>query len=351
MKTNNALAAFLAVCLAPVLTSCAHVSAVRDATGKPIACEIATMEQIELNGTRQWIYVTGRDADNPVLLWLDGGPGGSEVAWVREYLGPLHESFTVVCWDQRGTGKSYGAVRDSAELTPQKYVDDVIELSSILARRFGKPNVYLVGHSWGSIIGLMAASARPELFAAYIGVGQQINGPENDRIGWYMVRNGALEEGDAKVARRLEENGLPPYDDGERYMYLLSRLYHFSPRAPAQGRFDSMIMFSANEHTPIDSVNVYRGLYRGVMDVYPKVGELDFERDVTRVGCPLFIVAGRYDMTCVSTLAERWFLRVDAPMKEFVWFEESGHTACYTENDKFTEFMTGTVLARTVGAR
>lgn len=165
-----------------------------------------------------------------------------------------------------------------------------------------------------------------------------------------MVRDGAIAEGDSKVARTLEKNGLPPYDDGERYMYLLSRLYHFSPRAPAQRRFDSMIMFSANEHTPIDSLNVYRGLYRGVMNVYPMVGELDFERDVTRVGCPLYVVAGRYDLTCVSTIAERWFARVDAPVKEFVWFEDSGHSACYTEPEKFIEFMTGTVLARTSGS-
>jgi len=340
---------FLIVLCIPVLltfTSCSHLSVVKNNEGKPLSLEISTIEKISLNGTDQWIYIEGCDKNNPVLIWLDGGPGGSEIAVVRKYLGPLHERFTVVCSDQRETGKSFGAVKDYSKLTVDDYVNDVIALSEAMRKRFGKDKVYLVGHSWGSIIGLKAAAATPELFAAYTGIGQQINGPENDRIGWEMVHTGALAKGKAKVAKQLEKNGLPPYDDGDRYMYLFDKLWGYSPQPAAHSAYNSMDMFAGPEHNPLDRLHLILGLMNGVKKVYPKVARLDFEKEIKTLGCPLFIVNGRYDYTCVATIAERWFNAVDAPMKELVWFENSDHESCYTESGKFIDFMTNTVLAK-----
>lgn len=329
------------------LTACAHTSEIKDINGKSIVLDVDSREKITLNESKQWIYLAGADTDNPVLLWLDGGPGGSEMAWVRDYLGPLHTSFTVVCWDQRGTAGSYHTDKES--LTVEQYVNDVIVLSEMLAKRFKQEKIFLVGHSWGSIIGLLAAQRRPDLYHAYIGAAQHINSIENDTIGWQMILDGAKAEGDEKTAALMEEMGPPPYTkkdkegfvvgDGDAYYQVLKRLYHYSPPAPAEKGFNSMKIFNAPEHSLAAKVNLVRGLLRGVKVVYPQVAFLDMEVEVPSLGCPLFLINARYDMTCVATISERWFQQVTAPSKSILWLEQSGHNGVFTEPEPFIKLL------------
>lgn len=348
---HHAMVLSAAISAAALLASCAHTARVTGSDGRPLALEVSGMERVLLNGTDQWIYSAGTSRDNPILLWLDGGPGGTEVGTVRRYLGPLHESFTVVCWDQRGTGRSRRAVRDWRSARVEEWVEDTIELSRLLAGRQGGRPIYLVGHSWGSIIGVMAARKAPELYAAYVGVGQQVNSVENDTIGWVMVRDGARAAGEDKVADTLERYGPPPYEDGDRYFYLFRRLYRYSPHPPIPSDFDSTWYFRAPEHRLVDKVNSVRGLTDGVKYVYPLLSELDFERTALRFECPVFIVNGRYDLTCVADIADRWFRKIEAPVKDLVWFENSGHNPCYQQPEDFTAYLTGTVVPRAEAAR
>jgi len=358
-KIVRRAASLVLLVLAILTASCSHVAKVRNDEGQEIAQEVQAMQKVRINNSDQWIFMSGAREDNPVILWLDGGPGGSEVGWVREYLGPLHTDFTLVCWDQRGTAKSYHAVRDPKDLKVADYVQDVIELSSYLAERFDQEKIYLVGHSWGSIIGVLAAQAHPELFHAYIGVAQHINSIENDSIGWDMIHAGAMAAGDTKVVKLLEEQGKPPYvvvsadgsvvGDGEKYYNLLSRLYKYSPHAPADAGFDSMKMFLAPEHTLSDRLNLVRGLLNAVKIVYPQLAFLDFEQDALKLDLPVFIVNGRYDYTCVATITERWFNRLEAPYKDLLWLENSGHNGVYTEPEAFITYMKEVVLPITLG--
>lgn len=329
----------LAAALAMGLGSCAHGIEIMDSRGESIRLEVDGVERVKLGGARQWIYLAGAKADNPVLLWLDGGPGGSELGPVRHYLGELHRHFTVVCWDQRGTGRSRKTSISFSPIPVERYVEDVLELSRLLIKRFGTEKIYLVGHSWGSIIGAMAAASAPELYHAYIGVGQQVNATENDGIGWDMVRSGAEAAGHTDVVRRLDAMGRPPYSKGSDYFYLFSRLYRYSPHPPGAPSFDSTWFFKAPQHSFFDRIAVGLGLLDGVMRVYPQLRDLDFERDLKRIDCPVHIVAGRYDLTCVSSIAQRWYTSLQAPEKEFLWFENSGHNACYEESGRFTAFM------------
>lgn len=330
-----------------LLASCAHHSPVRDSNGGIMALEVQKTLEVRLNGTVQRIYEAGERADNPVLLWLDGGPGGSEVAWVRRYLGPLHRHFTVVCWDQRGTAGSFAAGRGEGALEPERFVEDTLALSRYLADAYGQRRIYVAGHSWGSIIGVRAVQREPELYAAYIGIGQQVKGIENDRIGWEMVRQGALRQGDEDVVALMDRNGPPPYDQGEQYFDLLSRLYRYSPRPPDMDRFDSSLMFTAPEHSLLDRINLIRGLLRGVKEVYPRVARVNFEAEVPSLSVPVYLANGRYDLTCVAALAEEWFEALEAPQKELLWFERSGHESCYTESEFFMAWLTDRIIPAT----
>jgi alpha/beta hydrolase family protein len=133
---------------------------------------LAVLEQVPVNNTLQWILSRSESATNPVVLFVHGGPGTSWLTLMRKNTQPLEKYFTVVNWDQRRAGKSFAAGHDDAEMTIGAFVDDLIALSSDLARRFHKNKILLVGHSWGSVIGVIAASRRPDLFSAYIGIGQ-----------------------------------------------------------------------------------------------------------------------------------------------------------------------------------
>ncbi len=354
MKRKKRILALILFIVLIITASCSYTAKVHDKNNQIIDLAVDYKYKVELNNTKQWIFSSGASEDNPVILWLDGGPGGSEIGWVREYLGPLHEHFTIVCWDQRGTAKSYGAVRDRKNMLVEDFVLDVIELSAYLAQRFNQEKIYLVGHSWGSIIGLMAAERRPDLFYAYIGAAQQINSIENDSIGWDMIYAGAIAGGNTKLVKTLEKQGKPPYatinengeviGDGKKYYNLLSNLYRYSPHAPADTGFNSLKMFMAPEHTLGNRINLVLGLMNGVHHVYPQLAFLDFEKTLTKLEIPTFMVNGRYDYTCVASITERWYHQLEAPVKDLIWLENSGHNGIYTEPDVFIDYMVNTVL-------
>ncbi len=225
-----------------IISSCTHTATIHDQAGNTLELEVDSRERVSINGTKQAIYLAGVKRDNPILLWLDGGPGGSEVGWVRTYLGDLHKDFTIVCWDQRGVAASYRAAKKGMEV--ENYVEDVITLSEILAERFDQEKIFLLGHSWGGgfLGGSLAAVERPDLYHAFIAASPHVNSTENDTIGYKMILEGAKQRGDSKTIQTLEEIGLPPYEkydkkgnlvgDGEAYYALLSRLYSYSQVPP-----------------------------------------------------------------------------------------------------------------------
>jgi proline iminopeptidase len=158
----------------------AYTPPIVGADGQPLPGSIATMEHVKLGGVDQWLVIRGNSVQNPVLLFLSGGPGGSELGRMRRFNQPLEERFVVAVWEQRGCGKSYDAINPKSALTVDQYVADVIELSDMLRARFHADNIYLMGHSWGSILGVRAVQQRPDLFYAYIGTGQMVNVRETD---------------------------------------------------------------------------------------------------------------------------------------------------------------------------
>ena len=146
---------------------------------------------------------------NPVLLFLAGGPGGSELVMTRRYLGELENHFTIVNWDQPGTGKSYHAV-DISSLTSESYVADAYELTLYLRERFHQPKIYILGKSWGSILGIWLAQQHPELFHAVISTGQMVDAVETDRLGYEFAIELRTEQGRLDDVEALRRNGPPP---------------------------------------------------------------------------------------------------------------------------------------------
>jgi pimeloyl-ACP methyl ester carboxylesterase len=169
---------------------------------------IASLEKIRLGGVEQWIQIRGNDRTKPILLFLHSGPGFPEMPF-SHVNAPLEKDFVVVQWDQRGSGKSYSPLIPESSMTIEQFVADTHELAQLLLRRFGRPKLYLVAHSWGSIVGALTVLNYPELFYGYVGISQAVDPPESERMMYRFALETATAQGDEKAVKELHRIGLP----------------------------------------------------------------------------------------------------------------------------------------------
>lgn len=296
----------------------------------PISGEksIAVLEKVQLGGTEQWITIRGQDADKPVLLYLGiGGPGAGGFPASALVLKPLEEHFVVVNWDQPGTGKSYGAVPIET-LTVDKFISDAHELTLLMKERFGEKKVYVLGLSWGTILGTKLVQQYPQDYYAYIGTGQMVNTTENDRIGYRLALQLAQDQGDQRLAQRLAGYGEPPYS-GEgmalKYAAYNNVLFDYMGSANLQTVMLLVPQF-AREYGLVDKVNFARGLAQSFAVVYPQLQDLDFTVQAAHMKVPMYFLVGRRDVNAVAALVEDYYNLLQAPYKELIWLD-SGHGA------------------------
>jgi pimeloyl-ACP methyl ester carboxylesterase len=334
----------------------AHTPPILGEDGQPLPKSIASLEKVKLGGVDQWLIVRGQDVDNPVLLFLSGGPGASEAGRVLRFNKALEKNFVMVIWEQRGCAKSYPARRPQADLTVERYTADVIELSEMLRKRFDEQKIYLVGHSWGTIIGARAAHQRPDLFHAYIGTAQMVDVRETDQIIYEMVLEHSQKTGDAQFVAKLKEQGPPPYTGKspiKPYATLFGREYAIyevpnikNPVYRAEG--DAiMLMLQQPEYGWLDRLNYLLGMATTFNAVYPQLQEIDFRENLTEFDLPVYLVLGRHDMNNPMEIPEAYFKLIQAPSKELYIFEDSGHGMIWEEAERFHDLLVNTVLPET----
>jgi pimeloyl-ACP methyl ester carboxylesterase len=307
------------------------------------------------------VVIRGQYVTNPLLLILAGGPGGSELGWFRTHNAALEEHFTVVHWEQRGAGKSFPLlITDRRRMTPAQYVADGLELTGQLRQRFAQDRIYLLGHSWGTFLGVWMAQRRPEWFAAYVGVGQMVSPAQNDPMQYQWTLERARRTGDTKVVKRLERDGPPPYRGNpitvaRRYAHttFLNFRYMAEDLRAAGGTLrggDIGGMVNTPEYRPLDKLFAIAGVALTFGVVYPQLETVDLTTQAAELAVPVYLVEGRYDTNAMPILAERYLQGLRAPHKRLVWFERSGHNPCFEEADRFNHFMVDTVLEETRAA-
>ncbi|MDX6369895.1 MAG: proline iminopeptidase, partial [Gaiellaceae bacterium] len=165
----------LAVLIAQPVT----VPPVLAANGQAVPGSIAELAKVKIGGVTQWLEIRGQSRDKPVLLFIPGGPGQSDLSFSRVLFANLTRDFVVVAWDGRGIGKAYPSY-DPKTLTTDRVVADTIEVTNYLRRRFDEKKIYLAGESGGTITGVLAVERHPELYYAWIGSGQMVDPRETD---------------------------------------------------------------------------------------------------------------------------------------------------------------------------
>ena len=296
---------------------------------------------MDINGRREWITIRGNSYDKPVLLFLAGGPGGSQLAAVRMELKELEKHFIVVNWEQPGSGKSFNAV-NKKDLRVQDYIDDGIELTKYLNKRFNSDKIYLVGESWGSALGILLAQKSPELYLGVIGTGQMVNFLETEKIDYELTKKLAKENGDLDLIEKLEEQGPPPYYGSDvtwksaSYLMYLTNQMERNPQIVNPG-YNTLSEVGAPEYGVFDKVNYFRGVVTTFNNVYPQLYNVDLRRDAEKVDVPVYFFIGRHDINAPTSLAEDYYNKLKAPEKQLLWFEHSGHDPWRNESDKFAQ--------------
>lgn len=301
-------------------------------------------ENVEVNGSIQNIRVRAAKKGLPVILFLHGGPGVCDRHNILRDHSDLAEDFTLVCWDQRGSGKSY--TPDIKKSVPKvaDYVDDVEFMLEYLTGKFGVRKVAMVGHSWGSIIGVLVAARRPDLLFAYVGEGQFVDGDRNEEGSYRFCLEEAKRRGDKKALAALEK-GAPVdgvYPDNKSMMIqrdCLSR-YGGAIHGGKQGLVKGLLMplLKTKEYSLADIVKYAQGATYLTDVMWPDVVGQRLSA-IKSLDVPVVITQGRHDYNTPSAIAKEWFDALSAPAKKWVWFENSAHSPDVEEPEKWSAVL------------
>lgn len=318
----------------------AHTPPILNEQGKQLEGSIAELTQVTINGRKEWISIRGNNTENPVLLFLAGGPGGTQMAAVRHDLIELEQYFVVVNWEQPGSGKSYSVA--PKEMTPSVYIEDGLALTGYLQERFGQEKIYLVGESWGSALAIFLAAEQPEAYHAIIGTGQMVDFLETELLDYDKAMEIATERGDTDKINKLTANGRPPYYGSDvtwksaEYLNYLSSYMTQNPEIQNGGHNTFRDVFS-EEYNLLDKINFFRGIVSTFNHVYPQLYDIDLRTDYKKLEVPVYFFLGRHDVNAPTSLVEEYANLLDAPHKEIIWFEHSGHSPWLNESKRFVE--------------
>jgi len=330
----------------------ATTESIVNASGDGVAGSVAELTTVEAGGKELGLMIRGTSTDNPVVLFLAGGPGGSERGAMRNHLRALEETFTVATWDQRGTGTSYPALDPTGTLTLEGQVADTIEVTDYLRDRFGQDTIYLLGQSWGSTLGVLAVQKAPDRYRAFIGTGQMVSQLDTDRIFYEDTLAWADENGNDTLAGKLRAIGPPPYEAMLDYETTLSYEheiypYDHSPNSEGEGGFSEN--FLVPEYTLTDQVHLLGSFMDTFAELYPQLQGIDFDKTATTFQVPMFFVQGAHEADGRAEPFAEWYPMIEAPTKDMVVLDTSGHRPLFEQPDEFVAYMNDTVLARTAG--
>ena len=319
---------------------CQHQVAERTKIVSPAG--VASLEKVHLGGVDQWIQIRGEDRTKPILLFLHSGPGFPEMPF-SHVNARLEKEFVVVQWDQRGAGKSYSSSIPKSSMTIEQFISDTHELVQFLLKRFGASKLYLVAHSWGSMIGALTVAKYPELFEAYVAISQAANAPESERIMYRFALEAAEKQGNEKAEAELNRLGLPPYKSFADYRTMKGWVHHFRDAGYSEispWKFARLALASPT-YSWGDLLRLVLGMRFSFSRLWREAFyETDLLKQAPRIDVPVFFFLGRHDHTATASaaMAERYFQALDAPRgKRLVWFENSGHWPQLEESERFQE--------------
>jgi pimeloyl-ACP methyl ester carboxylesterase len=320
--------------------------------GKPLPNSLSEKVFVDINGVKQGMFIRSRDLSHPVLLYLHGGM--SDYFLSEQYPTELEDIFTVVWWEQRGSGLSYHDDIDPATITQEQFIADTIAVTNYLRHRFGKDKIYLMGHSGGTFIGIQVVAQAPELYYAYIGQEQMVDQLHSEYLAYEYMLEQCKANGNAQMVQKLEAapvtlaGGIPA-----RYLAIRDEAMHplgIGTMHRMNSHITGVFLASwlARGYTLPEKVTMWRAKAKsGASILWKDMITTDLSKKVPEVTVPVYFFHGIYDYTCSYPLAKSYFDKIQAPVKGFYTFEQSAHSPMFEEPQKVQQIMREDVLAGT----
>lgn len=282
---------------------------------------------VRIGGIEQWVKIRSEDRNNPVLLVLHGGLALSYMAFTPLFR-QWEKHFTIVQWDRRGTGKTFGrnCQTGHGELTLERITCDGIELAEWLARGLHKEKIFLLGHSMGSLPGLTMAAKCPSLFEAYVGCEQVVNMQRNETVSYQMMLTALHESGDRKNLKVLTRIGPPPYANIGIWKAKQRLAPKIDPvfRKLVQQTIPALLLTSPS-YSLMDLFDFIGGNLFSGEQLFAHWMAFDAKELGSRFELPIYIIQGERDIMAPKSLAQEWFDGIEAPRKTFATMASSGH--------------------------
>ena len=329
-----------------------HPKPFLDENGKLLKHSLSEKVFVTFNGRKQGMIIKSRNINNPVLLYLHGGL--PDYFLDQKYPSGLENIFTVVWWEQPGSGISYFAKQPDTKITSELLINDAVELTKYLQQQFGKEKIYLMGHSGGTFIGLRMAARFPELFHAYLGVSQMTAQLQSEKLAYDFMLRQYTEKGNTGMMRKLQaapvtlENGVPA-----KYLKVRDKAMHklgvgtmHNMKSVVKGIF--LASLQCRDYTLKEKFNLWRGKAQaGVSPFWDEALNTDLSEELPELKLPVYFFEGVYDYTCSTQLAKDYFQKLKAPVKGFYIFDHSAHSPLYEESEKMQQIVKADVLNET----
>lgn len=301
---------------------------------------------VVVNGDAQNIRIRAEREGLPVILFIHGGPGVCDRHFVLDNQSSLAQDFTMVCWDQRGSGKSYRKDIQKQKLSVKTYVDDAEVVIDILREMFGQDKIVIAGHSWGTVIGTALAVRCPQKIAAYVAQGVFVDGAENEAESYNFCVREAERLGDKTALKKLD--GIAPvdgrYPSDKAMMIQRNYLSKFGGGTykKREGMFKSLLLplLKTKEYSLSDIAKYAKGGLYLSKALWDDVVAVSY-KDVTRLEVPIIVTQGEHDYNTPTAIVRRWYDALDAPFKKWIAFDESAHSPIFEEPEKWGREVAG----------
>ena len=319
----------------------------KDKEGKIIAGSLVEKTFIEIGGIQQGLFIRTENPKKPVILFLHGGPGSPELPLIIAFEFPerLEKYFTVCYWDQRGAGMSFNSSIDPKTMTVEQMVEDTRQMTEYLQKRFTQEKIYLMGHSWGSYLGIKTIEKYPKNYFAFIGIGQAVCDLESEKLAYEYMLEYAQKINDNSAIRKLKKVDKNASDFPQRKYVMTTRTQLMTKygigimrqKISMANILKSLFFFDG--YTFNEKINYARGSLFSLKHLWYVTFIDSLIKTSTTFEAPVYILHGKYDYTTSYKLAREYYAVITAPKKDFFTFEHSAHSPNMEEPEKFIQII------------
>lgn len=298
-------------------------------------------ESIKINGVEQFVSIRAQKSDAPLLLYIHGGPGDAALPLVLKYNKELENYFTVVVWEQRGAGKSYYKFSENEEIAIDTYVEDTYQLVQTLLESYNQDKLYLVGHSWGSVIGLKFIKLYPELIETYIGCGQVVNMEKSSQLSYEYALQKNIEQSNDKIVKKIKAIDYSYTEETwfKDLLYVTKQVVKNEGSLYGRTNYNNLIweFLISGQYSLSDLIHRQKGAAQSIKFLWSELMTTNFENDRT-FDVPVIFIEGKNDYHVSSIMVKEYFETIKSE-KEFYCFDKSAHFPQWSEAKKFNSIV------------